>query len=206
MVSAWAIRRFLLRHPHATVVRLTVAGGATQDMRPGKQQWSKVADTIYAIAPELIECLDASGALIRAMRPSAEAETSEAAPPAPNAIIEDPETARLTHFANLIHRAYEHSTNVAFTKFVELVERLDARSESMEHRLEQVETMYRRAVHAQVNDAQRRVEELLDAAEAAAEAASDSDKPDMLREMATAFLAGRAQDAARPRANGKGKP
>jgi hypothetical protein len=149
MMNALAIRRFLLRQPRPARLRLTLSTGDVQEMNFAgasklQAEWSKVAESIAAIGPELIEVLTAEGSLARAVRPAAEPSASDSGPDPPKVLSDDPETARLTHFANLIHRAYEHSTVVAFGKLVELVERIDARSDSIEQRLERTESAYRK--------------------------------------------------------------
>ena len=110
----------------------------------------------------------------------------------------------LSHFANLVHRAYQHSTELAFTKLVELVERIDARSDAIEARLERTEAEHRRTLREQVEDAFDRAEEM--AAGAGAEG-------DFKQQMIAAFMHGQlAQQqggakaaASNGASNGKGK-
>lgn len=194
MISPRSIRTFLIGAPRPAIIRLT-AGGQTQDMayRRG-QSWTRLAESIHAVSPELIECLDDEQNIIRAIRPENSPELSESAPEPPRVLTDDPETARLTHFANLLHRAYEHSTVVAFSKLIELVERIDARSDAIEARLERTEGAYRRAIQSQVDDAFERADELLEQGE----------QGDQLQRVIGAFAQGVAQRQARRRTNGKG--
>lgn len=166
MKNSWIIRKFLLVQPRPDVIRLSNGSDSVPtEMRPAKSKsFSKLADSIYAIQPDLIELLDKDGTVIRAMRPNEEISRSDAAE-APKVLSEDPETARLTHFANLIHRAYEHSTEIAFVKLVELVERIDARSDAIEARLERAESAHRRALQDQIDDAFDRAEEVAEGGE-----------------------------------------
>lgn len=190
------MRSFLIRQPNPATIRLTVREGETKDIVPKRRQsWSKIAETIVAFAPELVECLDEQANIIRAVRPQSTPELSDAPDP-PKIISEDPETARLTHFANLLHRAYEHSTIVAFSKLIELVERLDARAEAVEARLERAETAYRRQVQSQLDDAFNRADELL--------AEGEQQQGSELHQMASAFL--QAASGAKPKrpTNGSG--
>lgn len=194
-VSAWGMRKFLLRMPRAALVRLS-SGDKTSDIVPKKNQsWSRLGETIAAMAPELVECLDDNGNLLRAIRPHLDADPQEAPePPAP--IAADPETARLTHFANLLHRAYEHTTNVAFARLIDLVERIDARSDAIEARLERTEAAYRRATQQQLADAFEQADQQMES------------RPESLESLVSTFLQGVAQaqgqDAAPP-TNGKGR-
>lgn len=190
MLTAWGIRKFLLRQPRASLIRLT-SGDKTHDIVPKRNQsWSKVGESIAAVAPELIECLDAQGNLIRAIRPQVDSDPNDAPDP-PSPLVADPETARITHIANLIHRAYEHSTNVAFNKLCELYEVQAAHSQSIEARLERTEANYRRLMQQQLNDAFVQAEELAEQ--------SETGDGDMLTQLGKAFLQGK--DA---RTNGKG--
>jgi len=204
-MTPWDLRRWLMKPPRAAKVRLT-QGDAISEMNPRGRSWAKVADSIHAISPQLIELLASDGSVIRAIRPGdEECQLSQAAPPPPKVIETDPETARLTHFANLLHRAYEHSTNVAFAKLVELVERIDDRSTAIETRLERTEGAYRRVMREQVEDAFARADDAL-------ELASQDDEPSSgLEQLAATFLQG-SQLARKERAekrgsgNGKGEP
>jgi hypothetical protein len=167
MNNAWQLRKWLLIQPRAAFIRLT----ANEDAEPSEinctrmKSWSKLSETIHAMQPELIEALDKDHSLIRAMRPSVELESSEAAP-IPTIIANDPNAAMLTHFANLLHRAYEHSTQLAFTKMVDLVEQMGARSETIESRLERAEAASRRLERDRLELEYERLEDLREQAAA----------------------------------------
>jgi len=197
MLSASNLRKWFLRQPHGDIIRMTVGDGVIQEIRPTRSQsWAKISETVHAIAPELIELLDKDEHIIRAMRPGEETEANASAPLPPAPITLDPETARLTHFANLLHRAYEHSTNIAFEKMVSLMEAMNQRSDSIEARLERAESAYRRVAAEQLKDAWDRVDE-------ASEAAENGDLKD---QMLLSFLHGAsARKPPAPRANGNGK-
>lgn len=200
MTVANRIRGFLLQSPKPQLVRISTNDGEPHELKPGRS-YAKCADTIAALDVELIECLDDTGKLLRALRMStAEAMRSDAAT-TPKGLEADPQALMLTHFANLIHRAYEHSTEIAFSKMVELVERIGDRSEAIEARLERAEAAHRNAVNQQIDDAFDRAEE---AAEKTAEGGGD-----LLQNLAQGFLSGQMQSAAKPaapaRPNGAGK-
>lgn len=165
MISQWEIRKFLLGQPHPAVVRLTT-DGEVQELKPGRKSKIKIAETIAAVGPELVECLDGGGNLLRAMRTDDDPKPRSAkAPDLPDEIKADPHALMLTHFANLIHRAYEHATDIAFQKLVELAERMDARSQSIEERLERTEANLRREQKERIDDLYDRADEAIERAE-----------------------------------------
>lgn len=164
-MTPWQLRNFLIRDPPPHTIRVTTSEGETQEIIAGKKSRVKIAETIVAIGPELVECLDGNAKLLRAIRPDAEEAQGSGAPEVPAVIASDPNAAMISHFANLLHRAYQHSTELAFSKLVELVERMDERSNGIEQRLERTEAAYRREQAA-------RLEELYDRAEEAAAAAA----------------------------------
>lgn len=196
MNNAWGIRKFLLGQPRAEVIRLSSGPDSVPtEMRATRSKsWSKLAESIYAIRPELIELLDKDGAVIRAMRPEEELTRSDAAP-IPEALASDPETARLTHFSNLIHRAYEHSTEVAFAKLVEIVERIEQRSDAIEQRLERAEAAHRRVMQDQIDDAWDRV----------SEAAASGDETQFKSALMHSMMSGHAQGQTQRPTNGRTK-
>lgn len=203
-MNAWDIRKFLLAQPRADTIRLTSGEGDVSEMKAGKgRSWSKLGQSIHALRPDLIELLDSSGTVIRAIRYDEEEQTRSAAPAIPAVLSSDPETARLTHFADLIHRAYEHSTEIAFARMIDLVERLDDRSTAIEQRLERTEAMHRRTMQDLIDAEYERIEER----EARAEEAAAS-QPSFQDQLMSQFVGGKlTRQAPEPRppakANGK---
>jgi len=152
--SAGRIRGFLLQNPKASLIRVTTADGDIQEMQPGRS-YTKQADTIAAIGGQLLECIDAGGKLLRAMRLDDDESTRPASPTLPAPLVQDPHAAMLMHFANLLANAYQHSTEIAFTKLVELTDKMNDRSDAIEQRLERAEATARRAreeLHEQALD------------------------------------------------------
>jgi hypothetical protein len=194
-MNAQRIRGFLLQLPRPALVRIS-GDGEPQELSPGKS-YAKCAETIEALAPLLIECLDSSGKVLRATRTDTpEAQRSDAAA-LPAGLAADPNALMLTHFANLIHRAYEHSTETAFQKLVDVMERMNERSDAIEQRLERTEAANRRLLQDQVDDA-------FDRAAEAAEKATTEGEGGLGQQMMGAFLGGKM----RPPTNGaapKGK-
>ena len=198
------VRGFLIQKPKPSRVRCTV-DGETKEFGPKGKSWAHTAETIVALQPELIELLGPQGDLLRAMRGDDAAELplpeSDEVPIHP-ALKADPNALMLTHFADLIHRAYKHSTETAFTKMVELVDRMNERSTSIEERLERAEAKARRLVDEQVEEAFERAEEV--AEKAGAEGAGG----ELVQQLAGAFLSGQLQKKAAtpaPTPNGKGQ-
>lgn len=194
--------------PKPHVVRITVDDDV-QEVKLAKS-YAKTAETIEALGPDLIECLDAEGKVLRALREgSPEARRSDAAA-IPSGLEADPNALMLVHFSNQIHRAYEHATEIAFSKMVEVFDIMSARSESIEQRLERAESRNRRLEQDQVDDAFDRAEEV------AAAAVAGADGNPFEQAMASAFMGGvlskpqatkpAAPTNGKPAANGNGKP
>lgn len=183
MSSVGKIRGFLLQHPKPALVRLKSGDGDVEELKPSKS-FAKMAETIHALTPDLIECLDSEKHILRAMRlGSVEAQRSDAAE-LPEGIKADPNALMLTHFANLVHRAYEHSTEVAFAKLTEVMERMNERSDSIEQRLERTEATNRRLIQEAVDDAYAHAQEI------ASRASEESQGGDLGNQMLQSFIGG----------------
>jgi phage gp36-like protein len=199
-VNAAKIRSFLLQLPKPHMVRIS-GDGEPQELKVGRS-YAKLADTIAALRPELIECLDSDGKVLRAQRTDTDEAQRSAAAEIPVGLSQDPSALMLTHFANLLHRAYEHSTEIAFVRLVELTQIMGDRSDSIEQRLERTEAANRRLLQEQVDIAIERAQELAEA------------KPDgangFVEQMGAAFLSGQLQPKPPVRTgaptNGKGAP
>lgn len=188
------IRGFLICQPKPARIEVIV-DGEPQELKVQNRSYQKLAETIAAMDAESLKCFDAEGKVLRVMRLEDEDARRSDAAEIPAALATDPETARLTHFANLIHRAYEHSTEVAFNKMVEVFDRINDRSAGIEARLERAEAYSRRLRDEQVEDAFERAAEI---AEAAGQGGNDA----FMNQMAEAFLSGRLQR----KTNGASKP
>lgn len=175
------IRGFLIQKPKPALVRVT-SDGDSQEITPGKS-YQRCAETIAALDPELIEIFDAGKKLIRAMDLRDEESQRSDAAAIPAGIAADPHALMLTHFANLLHRAYEHSTEIAFAKLVDLTDKLNDRSEAVEQRLERAELQYRRLANEQIESALDRAEE----------AQQQGQQGGLGEQMLGAFLGGRGE-------------
>lgn len=199
MLDHAAVRGYLLERPGPTIIRLTDSEGEITEVRATHRTKSALAQTIVAKSPDLIECLDEKGGLIRARKaadlslaPPKKAMASSAEPVIAEALKGDPQAAMLSHFAQLLHRAYEHATETAFSHLVAIVERMEIANASRDARLERVEAAYRR-------EQQARIDDLWDHAEEKAEGGDA--KEAMMSALAQGMFAGGVQ----PPTNGKGR-
>jgi len=181
-MSAVQIRKFLLRNPRPASLRMKTADDVQLMIIPPAPHWAEIAESVDALAPELIEMLDSGGKIIRAVKSdsfddSAIDEKTERAKTA-SKITFDAETERFNLFAHLIAEAYKHSTEIAFGKMVDLFQSVVAISDSKEKALE---TLYKMLRHAYEENA-----------ELAIDAES---KKDPLTDLVGAFMGGQAQAA-----------
>lgn len=193
-MNAAKIRGFLIQLPKPAKIRISAGDGEQQELKPGRS-FARTAETIEALGVDLIECLDKDGAVLRALRlDDHDARRSDAAA-VPAGIATDPHALMLTHFANLLHRAYEHSTEIAFTRMVEMAERLSAHSESIESRLAHTESALRRERDDRMHDEYERAREALEK--------GDTGDP-LVQQMLGAFMSAKLQGPPSTPKNGKG--
>lgn len=184
--SVSQVRSFLLRSPKPAKVRVSREDGEPQELT-NLRSYARAAETIAALNPELLEAFDKDGGLLRALN----AAGAESAPSTdvelPKALEGDPLAAAFLTYGKLLARAYEHSTDVAFSKMVELVERMNDRSDGIEKRLERSEAAYRTVQEARIEDA-------FDRADEEREKATEGDP--LQQTMAQAFMSGMMQPPA----------
>lgn len=158
MSESAKIRGFLLQKPKPSSVRVT-GEGEPETIAVGRS-YSRLAETIDALNVDLIECLDASGKVLRALRLSSSESQRAETPSLPAVLANDPHAALLTHFGSLLANAYQHSTEVAFQRLVDITEGLRSHTESLEARLAQMESQLRRAHNDLLETELDRIEEL----------------------------------------------
>lgn len=186
--AKYPTRQFLLIHPRPAKVRLVLANGEARELVMGSSPiWKRIAETIDALAPQTVEALDASGALLRARNPALAIEQEELAEGDPD---EDPTTplqddGSLETFARLLADAHRASgersfqfVETAFARMVEIVNAQTRRMDSMERVVEGIHRTWRRAYEAS-----------LDAPE------EGDGKESTLQQMLSSFLAAKAQGA-----------
>lgn len=139
-------RNFAMRKPRPSLLRVVRPDGEITDVQiAAVTDFARLGETIDALTPTRLEAFDDEESLLRAWKHPG---VGKVGPTVPEALVSDPETARLTHFANLLHRAYEHSTDVAFDRLVDMFERqMDQNARSLS-RLEALENAYFQALQA----------------------------------------------------------
>ncbi len=147
-MNAAELRTWLLAQPRPASLRIIAGDQVAHKLAITEgMQWKQAAESVMALQPELVEALDADGALLRAVRPDDfESEEEE-----PAEVIEvpagsDPESQRLIIFAKLISHAYEHSTDVAFERLASLFESVVKRSEAQEKTISALDRMLQKMV------------------------------------------------------------
>jgi hypothetical protein len=193
------LRSFLIvGEKPARVVVTTDEGRQEVGVARNGVSWAQIAKTILSLSPTLVECFNAQDQLLRAHRFDDSPKGPEGAFATPALIAGDPETQRLTHFANLLAQAYQFSIGKAFDKFVELADKQDARLATIEARLERTDAENRRLLRDMIRSELEEVEALREEAEQAAAAAASPEN------IASAFLTNMAVGAAQK--NGASKP
>lgn len=192
------LRGWLLQQPKPEAVRVEI-DGEWEEVPLGKS-YAKLADTIAAMKPDQVRCVDKDGKVLRALRVEDEpsGKNKNAPPDLPLVLAADPQVALLHHYATLLHRGYEFSTGKAFDAITELMERMNQRSDLIEQRLERAEARARRAQDELVEDAFVRAEEL--AAQAAAGAAGGEEA--LGQHLISAFMSGQMQRGPAASTNG----
>jgi hypothetical protein len=157
------IHKFCMLQPRPKLLRATLDDDSTQELLPPRngQSWSKLADSIAAVKPILLEAFDDDGKLLRAKREDDDDDDDQRSTPA----LLDPETARLTHFANLLAKSYEFSTKIAFAEMAGLVRSWSDYAKSTNERLERVESAHRRMREQQADDALEQASQMMAAAQ-----------------------------------------
>lgn len=170
-MNATVLRTWCMKRPRPDAIKLTFDNGDEKLFpRPGQSgqsSWQEAAESIAALEPTLLEALGKDGEVLRAIKGSeldkdGKQRNERVAPPP--ALHSDPETARLCYTADLLHRAYQHATDVAFERIdsaystafdrlVQLVEKVDDRNARIEQRLERAEANYRAAMQERIDDA-----------------------------------------------------
>ena len=183
------LRSFLIvGEKPAKVVVTTDEGRQDVGIARNGVSWAQIAKSILALSPTLVECFNAQDQLLRAHRFDEQVKGPEGAFATPALIAGDPETMRLTHFANLLAQAYQFSIGKAFDKFVELADKQDARLAAVEARAERSEAEHRRLLRDMVREELEEADAIR--AEAEATAAQHGTPENILSAFATNIAAG----------------
>jgi hypothetical protein len=161
-------RRFLMKQPRPTKVRIHVTDEPVREMALGPgQSWNQIADSIDAFRPRLIEALDAAGAVIRANNDEQLADAAEAAPEVDRGgDPEDPTVpmqgdSQLETFARLLADAHRASgersfefVQIAFQKIVEIANVQTVRLDKMQGVLDSMQRRYMQVVSGAIDGEQ----------------------------------------------------
>lgn len=176
-------RNFCMRAPRPSSVRV-YAGEDTHDIRIEPDvSWARLGETIGALDPDRIELYGPDDELLRADK--RKVPKSSQSVHIPSALHNDPETARLTHFADLLHRSYSHGNEVVFTRLVDIMSMQAEMYRNSLAELERLKTEYRDKLEENAE---------LKASVAVAE---NEDKGDLLTSMASAFMGSAGNGAAK---------
>ena len=186
------IRSFLVAQPRGARILVRTEDDEVHDIAAPNGKgvtWAHVARSIDALHHVYIELQDGDGKLLRATRTTGDKADAPAVQTL-TAVHSDPETARITHFANLLADAYKFSTTVAFTKMVELSQMASERLIALETRLERTEANYRREMNTRLSEAFERAEDLAEEAEERATATAGDPATVLLQQFAAGAAAG----------------
>jgi hypothetical protein len=150
------LRAWGMQQPRPNLIRVTSADGQQHEVIPNGP-WTKVAETLAALQPELLEAM-ADGKLLRAVRPNDRSDdwAGDASQPAARARVpsftdaipitaSDPETQRFALVAHLLADAYRFATTTAFAQLTEIVRSQAEKSEAVERARDQ---LYRAQIKA----------------------------------------------------------
>lgn len=146
-------RAWLLCQPRPVACRIIAGDGREHKFEISAGiTWAAAGESIAALQPELVEALDAKGQMLRALRPREIVESDDDDDDAKEEriVTTDAETERFVIVARLLADAYRHSTDVAFSKLVDLLEGVTKRSESQDRSLQTMERMMRKQWEDQV--------------------------------------------------------
>lgn len=200
MMNAIQIRAWIINgKPRPTSLR--VRSGKEVNTLPASGSWLRLAQSIEAMQPDLVEALDKDGGVLRAIRPQdVEEKDDDDAKPKPSTDgipVEafDPETVRWKLFAELLSEAYKTSSasnTAAFQHLVNIAEIGARRAEAAEKTLATVDRMRRQELELRMEE----IEEL---------AEKSGGDAGLFGQMMQAFMGGQNASPKPPNgANGKG--
>lgn len=140
MSDAAQFRSFLLRAPKPASLKAYVKDEVHEFAVDDGFNFARMAETLDALGCDRVECYDAEGMLTRAEKPRRRPANMSAG--MKDLLSGDPEAARIAHFADLLHRAYEQSTQLAFEKLVEMFQLQSTQMQQMTQRIERAERAY----------------------------------------------------------------
>lgn len=150
-----ALRSWLLARPRGTKLVLH-SGDKLQEVGiESDQNWSRLAESVETIDPDMIEVYAADGKLIRATKCDVFDEQVDDENEAAKRIkaAADAETERFRIFSDHLANAYKFATEVAFERMVDLFAAVNRRSEALEKSLDATHRLLGKAYQEQVDTA-----------------------------------------------------
>lgn len=151
------LRTFLMKHPRPTRIDVGTTSGEVKrlDVSPDVT-WSHLADAVEILQPVTVQCIDSEGTVLRAIKHE-DLDIDEREPAAAPSVQpymarmqlatpQDPQSAMLLMFAQLLSDAYRHTTDIAFARMVDLFEAVNTRHASTERSLELMHKLLRKAL------------------------------------------------------------
>jgi hypothetical protein len=193
------LRQWLLRNPRPNFVRVFSEQFDTPsdiEISGPRPRWADIAADLATMEPTMVQAMDSKGNILRVERvlDDGTAQAPAVEPTAeiqiPQVLSNDPETIRLTHFANLIARCYESAYSGSAKLQSETQSFLLNWASRMEERLDRAEEKRR--------DAE---ESLLESKLAETE---EDDGGGLRSTIESAFFGGVKQPAATPEAPARG--
>lgn len=151
-----SLRSWLLARPRGTKLVLRTGTQVQEVGVESDQNWSRLADSIETIGPEVIEVYAADGKLIRATKTEQFDDDDAAAEEEAVRRVKaqsDAESARFDAFATHIAAAYKFATEIAFERMVDLFAAVNRRSEALEKSLDATHRLLGKAYQEQVDNA-----------------------------------------------------
>jgi hypothetical protein len=161
------LRVWCMQHPRPALVRVTNNDGQQQEVIV-QGAWTKLADTLFALQPELLEALNAEKQLLRALNPNdledgedwQEAPEQRAARSRPAAstsdiplLKADPETQRFALMGQLLADAYKDANtarDAAFQHLISIVDTMTRRADGIERARDALHKMQIKALQDQL--------------------------------------------------------
>jgi hypothetical protein len=188
------IKSWLMRSPRPDFVRVASADGESRDVHLGPApRWINIARTVEALDPTTVEAIKGdqvlraenfgeAGAVVEAP------ERDDDLPETPAALLNDPETARFTHVANLLYRSSRDSRDA----LVAVVKILETMAQRETQRADNNRERYEREVL-------ERMEDMMDAVEAASSNSEGTGPEGILGALANGLAQGQAKNGSPPK-------
>lgn len=149
-MSAVLIRKFLLKMPRPSSIRMRVNDEQQLMTIPGNPHWGEIAESVDALEPTVIEVLDKNGGMLRVAKAEQFDDTlvedkQASSRAAQNRVAFDAETARFIKVAELLADAHKFS-EIAFDKLVGIVNSVTQNNERKDKFIDSMQRAYSRVL------------------------------------------------------------